>query len=280
MCPNKVMNWINFIYIYILSTRYTSSRYGQWFDKIIKLFISLWPSDAIWHNKTWSTLVQVMARCLTARSHYLNQCWLIVSEVLWHSLRRVHSKYSDISYWDLFKYHAAKIITSFSQASLAELNCNENRWPSTNTELHYNDVIMGTIASQITRLTIVYSTVYSDADQRKYQSSASLAFVRGIHRRPVNTPHKWPVTRKIFPFDDVIMDFSCTMILKKICFSLLLLQCFKLSWPRWHKAYMNLPFIQRNQRVTDVSTSLEHRLFHDCSVTSELEDMTHATLLS
>ena len=70
---------------------------------------------------------------------------------------------------------------------------------------HYNDVIMGTIASQITSLTIVYSTVYSDADQRKHQSSASLAFVRGIHRRPVNSPHKWPVTRKMFPFDDVIM---------------------------------------------------------------------------
>ena len=70
---------------------------------------------------------------------------------------------------------------------------------------HYNDVIMGAIASQITRLTIVYSIVYSDADQRKHQSSASLAFVWGIHRGPVNSPHKWPVMRKMFPFDDVIM---------------------------------------------------------------------------
>ena len=64
---------------------------------------------------------------------------------------------------------------------------------------------MDEIASQITSLTIVYSTVYSDEDQRKHQSSASLAFVRGIHRGPVNSPHKWPVTRKMFPFDDVIM---------------------------------------------------------------------------
>ena len=72
---------------------------------------------------------------------------------------------------------------------------------------HYNDVIMGAIASQITSLTIVYSIVYSDADQRKHQSSASLAFVRGIHRGPVNSPHKWPVTRKMFPFDDLIMGF-------------------------------------------------------------------------
>ena len=70
---------------------------------------------------------------------------------------------------------------------------------------HYNDVIMSLIASQITSLTIVYTTVYSDVHQRKHQSSASLAFVRGIHRGPVNSPHKGPVTRKIFPFDDVIM---------------------------------------------------------------------------
>ena len=70
---------------------------------------------------------------------------------------------------------------------------------------HYNDVIMSAIASQITSLTIVYSTVYSDADQRKHQISASLAFVWGVHRWPVNSPHKGPVTRKVFPFDDVIM---------------------------------------------------------------------------
>ena len=71
---------------------------------------------------------------------------------------------------------------------------------------HYDDVIMGAMASQITSLTIVYSTVYSDADQRKHQSSASLAFVQGIHRGPVNSQHEWPVTRKMFPFDDVIMS--------------------------------------------------------------------------
>ena len=56
--------------------------------------------------------------------------------------------------------------------------------------LHYSDVIMGTMASQITSLAIVYSTVYSGANQRKHQSPASLAFVRGIHRWPVNSLHK------------------------------------------------------------------------------------------
>ena len=74
---------------------------------------------------------------------------------------------------------------------------------------HYSDVIMGAMASQITSLTIVYSSVYSGADQRKHQSSASVAFVRGIHRWPVNSLHKRPVTRKIFPFDDVIMSYIC-----------------------------------------------------------------------
>ena len=69
---------------------------------------------------------------------------------------------------------------------------------------------MSTIASQITSPTFVFSTVYSDADQRKHQSSASLAFVRGIHRGPVNSPHKGPVTRKMFPFDDVIMKKRLT----------------------------------------------------------------------
>ena len=75
--------------------------------------------------------------------------------------------------------------------------------------LHYNDVIMGAIASQITSLTIVYPTFFSGANQRKHQSPASLAFVRGIHRGPVNSLRKWPVTRKMLPFDDVIMTIGC-----------------------------------------------------------------------
>ena len=84
-----------------------------------------------------------------------------------------------------------------------EMGC---RFVSSSTIYHYGGVIMDAIASQITSLTIVYSIVYTDADQRKHQSSASLAFVPWIHRGPVNSPHKWPVMRKMFPFDDVIMD--------------------------------------------------------------------------
>ena len=78
-------------------------------------------------------------------------------------------------------------------------------WHSTlqflNTIFHYSDVIM----SAITGVTSVYSTVCSRPDQRKHQSSASLAVVRGIHRWPVNSPHKGAMSRKMFPFDDVIM---------------------------------------------------------------------------
>ena len=69
----------------------------------------------------------------------------------------------------------------------------------------YGDVIMSAMPSQITSFTIVCLTVYSGTDQRKDQSSASLAFVRGIHWWSVNSPHKGPITRKMFPFDDVIM---------------------------------------------------------------------------
>ena len=63
---------------------------------------------------------------------------------------------------------------------------------------------MSVIASQITSLTIVYSTVYSGADQTKHQSFAPLAFAREIQRKPVNSSDKGPVTPKMFPFDDVI----------------------------------------------------------------------------
>ena len=84
---------------------------------------------------------------------------------------------------------------------------------------------MGAMASQITSLTIVYSTVHSGADQRKHQSSAWLAFVRGIHRWPVNSLHKWSVTRKMFPFHDVIMMSyrqqlnNCAYAISKVYFS-------------------------------------------------------------
>ena len=70
---------------------------------------------------------------------------------------------------------------------------------------HCNDVTMSSIASQITSLTVVYSTVYSDADQRKHQSFASLAFVWGIHRDRWIPRTQGQLRGKMFPLYDVIM---------------------------------------------------------------------------
>ena len=95
---------------------------------------------------------------------------------------------------------------------------------------HYDDVIMDAMASQTTSLTVVYSSIYSGADQRKHQSSTSLTFVRGIHRWPVNSPHKGPVTQKMFPFDDVIMMPWGISHLGQHWFS----QCFLTCWVTNH----------------------------------------------
>ena len=95
-----------------------------------------------------------------------------------------------------------------SSESQGVVHRNLSQRPSKRSHLrsyHYNDVKMSAMASQITSLTIVYSTVYSDTDQRKHGSSTSLALVQRIHRWSVHSPHKWPVTRKMFLFDDVIM---------------------------------------------------------------------------
>ena len=64
---------------------------------------------------------------------------------------------------------------------------------------------MSKMASQITGISIVYLTICSGADQRKYKNSVLLAFVKGINQWTVNSQHKWPVMRKMFPFDEIIM---------------------------------------------------------------------------
>ena len=79
--------------------------------------------------------------------------------------------------------------------------------------MYYSDVIMSAIASQIIDVSIVCSTVCSGADQRKHQSSVSLAFVRGIHRWPGDSPHERSVTQEMFLRDDAIMLLAlCEMI--------------------------------------------------------------------
>ena len=143
-------------------------------------------------------------------SHYLSQTWsglLTHSTVLFNILFWLIST-KDPQHWPLWGESTGErwiplikgqwcgklfhgIITSLAliKASISLLFL--KHWQHTKSwyqigmdvlPIHYDDVIMGAIASLITSLTMVYSTVYSDADQRKHQSSASLAFVRGIHR--------------------------------------------------------------------------------------------------
>ena len=104
---------------------------------------------------------------------------------------------------DGFK-HFLKQITLNNRRVDGTLKLNISRCIATN-DIHYNGVIMGAMASQITGVSIVCSSVGSGAEKRKQQSSASLACVRGIHWWPVNSPHTRLVTWKMFPFDDVIM---------------------------------------------------------------------------
>ena len=93
--------------------------------------------------------------------------------------------------------------SGFPPSTAAQLASDREYWC-----YHYSDVIMGAMASQITSLSSICSTVCSGADQRKHQISASMAFVRGIHQWPVNSPHNGPVTRKFVQFDDVMMIFT------------------------------------------------------------------------
>ena len=122
----------------------------------------------------------------------------------------LHYRSSAEGYNTFFIYHYRGIAWALCCKApttwLCSIDCSEyNEISHQSSESHYDDVIMTMLASQITSLPVVCSIVYSDVNQRKHQSSASLAFVREIHRGPVNFPHKWPVTRKMFPFDDVIM---------------------------------------------------------------------------
>ena len=83
---------------------------------------SLWPSDAIWRQRSWSTLVQVMACCLTAPSHYLNQCWLMICEVLWHLPDSNFTENTgDIYHWDEFEIYWLETVVKSPQGPANEL---------------------------------------------------------------------------------------------------------------------------------------------------------------
>ena len=134
---------------------------------------------------------------------------------IWKFLPHYWTLVNGIQQWPVDSTHKGKVIWWITWKAVEEMvmllvvwvsmtlkqsHCNETLW-------HYGDVIMGTIASQITSLIWLFTQPFIQTQiKKKHQSSTSLAFVRGIHRRLVNSLHKWPVTRKMFPFDDIIMD--------------------------------------------------------------------------
>ena len=113
------------------------------------------------------------------------------------------------------------------------------------------------MASQITRLTSVYLTVYLGVDKRKHQSSASLAFVQGIHRSSVNSPHKGPVTRKMFPYDVIMRISTCVCDWNEttvVCFEFIVIFRF------WFYKHIKLEFVWKNSylRYTKVRDIMRH----------------------
>ena len=147
-------------------------------------------NSLILHNEKKRSTIHNRVKIQTSYPNGRNKQWWRHYDVKMASFWRHHDVFTSCVRWDITIFHL-NILGSSS-------------WIFYVSD-HYYDVIMGAMASQITSLTIVYSTVYSSADLRKHQSSAPLAFMRGIHQGPVNSPHKGSVTRKIFPFDDVIM---------------------------------------------------------------------------
>ena len=106
------------------------------------------------------------------------------------------------------------------------MQCPTGHYVYHNKKKHYSDIIMSVMASQISDVSIVYWIICSGADQRNHQSSVSVAFMRGIHRWPLNSPHKGPVTRKMFPFGDVTVNCWCLRHANETPFTILAIRYF------------------------------------------------------
>ena len=172
-CFSSVLFWIN------LELHYHINIYLK--DKII-----------LWHKKHMGTPYRLISSCWQCVNPLaVSQAAVQISQfcIIWQVAQNASGT------WHLFEH-----VNSPQGNRTAEIVIITGCF----TCDHYTDVIMGAMATQITSLTIVYSGVYSGADQRKHQSSASLAFVRGIHRWPVNFPRKWPVMRDFFIMDSKI----------------------------------------------------------------------------
>ena len=135
---------------------------------------------------------------LCVQQHCMLMAWH--RQVIWHlqALRR-HRSDSVIPAWCAIKRF------SHERVEAGDTSTGNHYW-FRGYHMHYCDVIMDvSIGVSNHQPHGCLLAVYSDAVRRKHQNTASMAFVRGIHRGPVNSTHKCPVTRKMFPFDVVIM---------------------------------------------------------------------------
>ena len=184
--------------------------------------------------------------CMSASAHcILLGLWNLTCMIVWYLFHRTIFMCLELAIWTIwhdFAYNLSYLTVTCTRSPQIHCRNHNSRYIKCIHRVvlwvtllwsrhgcfccHYSDVRMGMVASQITSLTIVCLTVYSGEDQRKHESSAPLAFVWGIHRGPVNFQHKWPVTRKMFPFDDVIMPCGILRRILRGCFT-------DISWIVW-----------------------------------------------
>ena len=127
--------------------------------------------------------------------------WLLSPSLFWHICNEVFLLMYFILFFGPYDMNNCTLIKTWDLCTYTKY---------TRKMIPFDDVIM--IYNQIDSITrhILRITIRDENKclwlTRKHYGSASLAFVWGIHRGPVNSPHKWPVTRNMFPFDDVIMN--------------------------------------------------------------------------
>ena len=193
-----------------------------WFQMCLKSYWDALQTVSLYHTHNVSLMIGldnrvILREALLIQVTVIRQgCVTDTSTIMWSSQwqwsnthEALFTKRVDVLPQDLVNSWSVRFGFRLFQSCWGLTDISTAGWFGNKTSyrlvIHYNDVIMGTMVSQSTSLTSVYPIVYSDADQRKHQSSVSLAFVWGIHRWPVNSPHKGPVARKMFPFDDVII---------------------------------------------------------------------------
>ena len=148
----------------------------------------------LWRNRTnWLTFL--VTECVMLKYLIANGPSYLRFFYLKHSVCTIFRRLFEIN------FRAWKLLNLFRRSKLTKSDHWSNEWLLS----HCRDVMMSTMTSQIIITSIVYSTVCSGAYHRTYQSSAELAFVRGIQWSSVNFQHKGSITRVMFPFDDIII---------------------------------------------------------------------------